>query len=85
MYVRYHSIYAEPDPDQVLDLSDKRILSIYLNSFNSLPIPGKRSSLSTGAIAGITIGGTILVVTILLVILVVGIYFYHHHKKSNYS
>ena len=72
-----------PDPDQVIDFYDESILSVYLNSLNSLPTAtGESSSLSIAAIAGVIVAAVVLVLS-LVIILIVTICFCNRRKQSS--
>ena len=76
-------VEPDPDPDQVLDLHDENVLSVYLNSLNSLPTAiGESSSLSTAAVAGIIIAAIVLVLCVLVIVTVI-IYFCNRYKQSS--
>ena len=73
----------DPDPDQVIDVNDDSILSVYLHSLDSLPTaPGEISSLSTAAIVGIIVAAVVLILSV-VVILIVIICFCNRRKQSS--
>ena len=76
-----------------LEVSDDYILRIYLDSFVATIAATDTTSatgttavndtpLSTGAIAGIVVGATVILIS-MVVILSVIIYCYHHHRQSS--
>ena len=70
-----------------LEVSDDYILRIYLDSFvATIAATGTTAvndtPLSTGAIAGIVVGATVVLIS-MVVILSVIIYCYHHHRQSS--